>query len=465
MSQTLAQTPVPAPPRRLLGPGDDFLGHPRGLTVLAATEFWDRVSFFGMQALLTLYMVEQLLLPGHVERVIGFGPFRAAIESLTGPLSAQALAFQVFGIYIGLVNLTPLLGGVLGDRLLGRRHTVTLGALLMTAGHFCMAFDQSFLFALLLLTVGAGCLRGNIVSQVGALYSVDDRRRADAFQIYYTAVNTGAFVAPLVTGLLGRAYGWHYGFGFAGFGMLAGLLIYLRGQRHLAPDAPRAAARARERLSGREWRVVALLVGLMPVLATFWVAQSQVWNVYNVWVRDHVDLEVGGWTMPVPWLQSVDGLAPLLMMPLVVMLWRRQAARGRETDDLHKLAIGCLVFALATAWLAAGHLVAHAGGRIPLAWALLFHMASNVGWLFFAPTAMALFARAAPPSVNAQMIGVYYLSIFGGSLLSGRLGVLYERIEPQAFWLLHAAIAGAGGLLLLLVGNWLSRQLRLGPRG
>jgi POT family proton-dependent oligopeptide transporter len=463
MSQTLAQAPVPAPPRQLVGPGKDILGHPRGLVVLAGTEFWDRVSFYGMQALLTLYMVEQLLLPGHVEHVVGFGPFRAAIESVTGPLSAQALAFQVFGLYIGLVNMTPLLGGVLGDRLLGRRRTVALGALLMTAGHFCMAFDRSFLLALLLLTVGAGCLRGNIVSQVGALYALHDRRRADAFQIYYAAINTGAFIAPLVSGALGKAYGWHYGFGFAGFGMLAGLLIYLRGQRHLAPDEPRAAARVRTALTAAEWRRVMVLGALTPLVATYWLAQSQVWNVYNVWVRDHVDLQIAGWTMPVPWLQSVDGLAPLIMMPLVVLLWRRQAARGREPDDFRKLAFGCLVFGFATAWLAAGQLAAGADGRIPLAWPIVFHLASNVGWLFLAPTAMALFARAAPASVNALMVGVYYLSIFSGSLLSGRIGVLYERVEPQVFWLLHAAIVGGGGVLLLLLAPWFRREL--GDRG
>ena len=463
MSQTLAQAPVPAPPRESLPRGPEVLGHPRGLLFLAGTELWDRVSFHGMQALLTLYMVEQLLLPGHIEHVAGFGVFRAALESMTGPLSSQALAFQIFGIYIGLVNMTPLLGGLLGDRLLGRRRTVTLGALLMTAGHFCMAFDESFLLALLLLTVGAGCLRANLVAQVGTLYAPEDRRRADAFQIYYSCVNAGAFIAPLISGALGKAYGWHYGFGFAGFGMLAGLLIYLRGQRYLPPEPVRTAARVRTRLTSAEWRVVVVLGALMPVLATFWVAQSQVWNVYNVWVRDHVDLQVAGWTMPVPWLQSLDGLAPLLTMPLVVLWWRRQAVRGREPDDFRKLALGCLFFGLATAWLAAGHLVAGVDHRIPLAWAIAFHLASNVGWLFFTPTAMALFVRTAPASVNAQMIGVYCLSIFSGSIASGRLGVLYERLEPQAFWLLHAAIVGGGGLLLLLLARWLRGELV--PRG
>lgn len=431
-------------------PGDgDVFGHPRGLAYLAGTELWDRISFHGLQALLVLYMVDQLLLPGHVERIAGFAAFRSGIETLTGPLSVQALASQIFGLYIGLVYFTPVLGGLIGDRLLGRRRTVALGALLMTAGHFAMAFEALFLLALLLLIAGAGCLRGNLSSQVGALYPPGDRRSADGFQIYFTMVNLGAFIAPIVTGLLGQRYGWHIAFGFAGVGMLIGLIVYLAGSRHLPPDPPR---RTRERgppLTADERRTVRMLLLLVPVAATFWVAQSQVWNTYNLWVRDHLDLVVAGWTMPVPWLQAIDGLAPVLCMPLMIAIWRAQAARGVEPGDLHKLAIGCLIFAGGMAWLAAAPLVTNDAGKVPLLWAIGFHLISNFGWLFFAPTALALMARAAPLQVNATMIGIYYLATFIGSTISGRLGGLYESWSPAAFWLLHAGIVAGGGLVLI----------------
>jgi POT family proton-dependent oligopeptide transporter len=160
--------------------GRTLFGHPRGLVFIASTELWDRISFHGMQALLVLYMVGQLLLPGHIERIAGFAQLRSVIEGVTGPLSTQALASQIFGIYVGLVYFTPVFGGLLGDRLLGRIRAVSLGALLMTAGHFCMAFDESFLAALLLLILGAGLLRGNLAPQLGDLYAPDDRRRATA---------------------------------------------------------------------------------------------------------------------------------------------------------------------------------------------------------------------------------------------------------------------------------------------
>src|SRR5277367_2671382 len=211
--------------------GREWLGHPRGLFVLAGTELWERISFNGMQALLVLYMVEQVLVPGHSEHIAGFKTFRSVLEHVTGPLSAQALSLQVFGLYIGLVSFTPLFGGLLGDRLIGRRLAVALGAVLMTAGHFCMAFERSFLGALLLLILGAGLLRGNLASQMGQLYAPADPRRTTAFQLCYVVINCASFVAPLITGEIWKLYGWQAGFGFAGVGMLFGLVIYLSGQR------------------------------------------------------------------------------------------------------------------------------------------------------------------------------------------------------------------------------------------
>jgi len=436
-----------------------IFGHPRGLLTVASTELWDRISFHGMQALLVLYMVEQLLLPGHVEHIAGFSTARAVIEAVTGPLSVQALASQVFGLYVGLVYLMPVFGGFLGDRVLGRTGAVSLGAMLMTAGHFCMAFEQSFLLALLLLILGAGTLRGNLAPQLGDLYSKEDRRRGTAFQIYGSAVNLGAFIAPLVTGVLQQVYGWHLAFGFAGVGMFVGLVVYLLGRRHLPAEPPRGPRTAQPPLTAQERRIVMFLIGMVPVAAMFWIAQSQVWNTYNLWVRDHIALRFGTWTMPVPWLQSIDGLAPFLCLPLVLMFWRWQARRGREPDEFTKIAIGCFIFGLSTLWLSGAGAVAGADGRAPLLWAIMFHLGSNIGWLFFAPTIIALFSRAAPKPVNATMMGVYFLSIFLGSTISGRLGGLYEVLSPAAFWALHAALCAMGGVSMLALGRTMRRVL------
>jgi POT family proton-dependent oligopeptide transporter len=436
-----------------------LFGHPRGLAVIGASELWDRISFQSMQALLVLYMVEQLLLPGHVEHIAGFHEFRASIEAVTGPLSTQALASQIFGLYAALVYLTPVLGGFLGDRFLGRIRAISLGAILMTAGHFCMAFDQSFLLALLLLICGAGLFRGNLAPQIGEMYAPEDRRRTTAFQVYGAVVNLGAFIAPLVSGALAQAYGWHVGFGFAGFGMLVGLIVYRLGRRELPNDSPRGQRETKAPLTAHERSVVLLLLLLVPVCSLFWAAQSQVWNTYNLWVRDHVALRFGSWTMPVPWLQSLDGLAPFVFIPVVVLFWSWQARRDAEPGDFTNMAIGCLLFGISTFWLGCAQF-AFGSGRAPLLWAITFHVGSNIGWIYFQPTALALYSRLAPRSVNATMIGCYTLSVSLGSIVSGRLGGLYETMSAFQFWSIHAALCAAGALVLFVIGNAARSRLR-----
>ncbi|MFZ4690277.1 MAG: peptide MFS transporter, partial [Polymorphobacter sp.] len=441
----------------------DLFGQPRGLSVLAATQFWESFSLYGTQALLTLYMVDQLLLPGHVERVAGFAATRSAIESVTGPLSTQALAVQLFGLFAGLARFTPAIGGYIGDRWLGRRRSIMAGALLMAAGHFCMAFDVTFLLALLLLILGTGAMNANLFSQLGSVYPAADRRRDDGLQLYYLALNIGAFVAPVVSGWLGQEQGYHIAFSTAGFGMLVGLVVYAAGQRNLPADPVRVAGAPRAPLLPAERRATGLLLLVMLVSALFWVAQSQVWNVYNLWVRDHVALDILGWQMPVPWLQALDALAPALLLPPILWLWRRQAARGAEPDAITKMAIGCLVFGAGMAWLAAGAALFGAG-RVPLLWVVGFHFVANAGWVFFVPIAVGLYGRAAPKSINAMMIGLTSMAVFFGSTISGRIGGLYEVISPARFWLLHAGIVAGGAVLLLALRPAVRRMLTVeGP--
>jgi len=215
----------------------DFLGHPRGLAVLFATESWERFSYFGNAALVVLYMVKYLLEPGRVETVLGFGAVKAALEFLFGRLDPQPLASQIFGFYTGLAYFMPVLGGLIADRLLGQRRTVIIGGVLMAIGHFMMAFETLFLGALLMLILGIGAFKPNISTQVGSLYPPGDDRRDRAYSIFYLGINIGAFLAPLVCGTLAVQYGWHAGFGAAGIGMLVGLGIYVGGQRTLPPDA------------------------------------------------------------------------------------------------------------------------------------------------------------------------------------------------------------------------------------
>ncbi len=236
----------------------DLFGHPRGLTFLFTTEMWERFSYYGMRSLLVLYMTKYLL-AGHLDTALGLATVKRALEAVFGPLDAQPLSSQIYGFYTALVYLTPIFGGLLADRVLGQRRTVVIGAALMALGHFMMAVEQLFLFALFALILGNGAFKPNISTQVGGLYAPGDRRRDRAYSIFYVGINVGAFLAPLVCGTLGEQAGWHYGFAAAGVGMLIGLSIYLYAQRLLPPDElqkARAAHIERRPLDRAEWRAV-----------------------------------------------------------------------------------------------------------------------------------------------------------------------------------------------------------------
>jgi POT family proton-dependent oligopeptide transporter len=429
-----------------------FLGHPIGLGYLAFTEAWERFSYYGMQTLLVLYMTRQLLLPGHIEHIAGFSGFRAAIEHLYGhTLSTVALASAIFGLYTGLVYLTPIGGGLLADRWLGRTRTVTLGALLMAAGHFFMAFDVSFLLALLCLLIGVGCFKGNLASQIGALYAPSDLRRADAYQIYYLFISGSVIVAPLVTGTLGEGYGWHYGFGAAGVGMLIGLAIYRAGRRWLPPETSsarnRATAHTRVRLTRNEWRVVLVLILLLPVLTIGTVGNQQIFNAYLLWVPDHVDLVFFGHPMLTTWLITVDATVSILSLLGVMAFWRWWSKIWKEPSEIDKIAIG-FVFCLAGQLsLVAAAAVSAGGHKASVGWVLGFEVMNSIGFANVLPVGLALFARAAPKSISGTMLGVYFLHLFATNNLVGWLGGLLEQLSGTQFWGLHAALAAAAALL------------------
>lgn len=438
---------------------ETLFGHPRGLAYIVFTEAWERFSFYGMQGLLVLYLSGYLFQPAHVGSVIGMGAYRTAVEAVFGQLSVAALATQTFGLYAGSVYFTPILGGWLGDRWLGRTRAVTLGAAIMVAGHLLMALESALLPALLALLVGCGLLKGNLAAQVGALYPRDDPRRDRAFSVYYLGVNFGAFVAPLVCGTLGEVYGWHYGFTVAGLGMALGLLVYLAGRRHLPAD-PLGHKAERVRLDPAERGAVLGLVIVLALVTLFWIAQTQVWNSYPLWLQGRLDRAAFGLTVPITWFQSLDALLVLAMAPLLMALWRRQERDGGGQGDLAKVRTGCLVFAGACLWLVLGEFVS-GGARVALVWPLLFHLTCAVGYLYVTPITLALFARAAPVAINAMTVSAFYLAIFFGSIASGWLGRFLEVLSPAAFWGMHAAIVGCGGLLLFILERPLLRLLRI----
>jgi POT family proton-dependent oligopeptide transporter len=435
-----------------------FIGHPRGLGYIAFTEAWERFSYYGMQSLLVLYMVHRLLYPGHIERIAGFGPFRHALETVyRGHLDVQPLASAIFGLYTGLVYLTPIAGGFIADRLLGRTRTITIGALLMAAGHFLMAFDVTFLLALTCLLTGVGCFKGNLASQVGALYSTGDNRRADAFQIYYIFINAGVIISPLITGTLGEVYGWHWGFGAAGIGMLIGLTIYLSGRKYLPPDSPvveKSANPPKPRLTRREKTAILALFVLLPVLTMAIIGNQQIFNAYLVWAERSADLIFFGKKMPTTWLITLDSIVSVSFLAGVVVFWRLWAKKFPEPAEITKIGIGSLVAVTGFISLAIGAaLAASSATKVSMGWLVTFHVLNSIGFANIFPVSLALYARVAPAALSATIIGVYYLAFFAANNLVGTIGGLLEKIPSTHFWLLHSALCGVAGMIFLLAGR------------
>jgi POT family proton-dependent oligopeptide transporter len=443
-------------------PRAGFFGHPRGLGFLCASEGWERFSYFGMQSLLVLYLTHHLLQPQHIGQAVGFAVVRRAIEAVTGPLSTAALASQVFGLYAGLVYLTPLLGGLVADRWLNRTLTVTIGAVLMALGHFLMAFGATFLLAIALLLVGVGCFKGNIASQVGQLYDIDDPRRGQAYQIFQLAIAVAVIAAPLISGTLGEKVGWHWGFAAAGIGMLVGLATYLAGRKWLPSAEPRGRAKERgaRRLTPKECRTVLALVALLPVIGATEVGNQQMFNAFLVWGEANLELRLAGFEMPVTWLLSADAAIAVVCMTLAILFWQAYSRRRREPDDVVKVAVGAVFMTLAPLLLTAASFAQQVtGGKISPAWGLAFELVNELGFALVAPMALSLYSRAAPRPIQGLMIGVYYTSFFLCNVAVGRLGGMLEQMDGATFWLMHAGIVGASAAVLAAVAVWGRRVL------
>jgi proton-dependent oligopeptide transporter, POT family len=447
-----------APPERTRRAGRTFFGEPIGLAYLSFTEAWERFSYYGMTALLVLYMSQALFMPGHIEHIAGFASLRHALESVFGPMTTLALASQVYGLYTGFVYFTPVFGGLIADRLIGRKVAVAIGAVLMSAGHIAMAFDASFLLALLLLITGCGLLKGNISSQVGALYAEDDANgRTRGFSIFSMGINVGAVAGPLVCGLLAQRYGWHVGFGLAGVLMLIGLATYLAGY-HTLVEPPPSAVRAEARASDgpTNWRIVITLIAVMALTVFHSIAYYQNSNISLVWIDKHVDLDLLGFHVPVAWFNSIDPFVSIAFVPILIVLWKWQDSRGGEPGEIIKISTGAWMACAANLLLFVACTISD---RVNVIYPIMYDFILGVAFLYYWPTLLALVSRAAPAGLKATLMGVVFLSLFVSNILVGWIGGFYEHMTPAMFWALHAGIAAVGGLLTILLNKPLSRRL------
>ena len=417
-----------------------WFGQPRGLTILFLTNMWEQFSYYGMRALLVYYMTIELLIE-------------------------QRISSFIYGTYTAFAYFTPIIGGVIADRWLGKRRAVIIGGSIMAAGHFMMTFEPLFYPALATIALGNGFFLPSLPSQINDLYSADDPRRPWAYNIYYVGVNIGGFLAPLICGTLGEFYGWHWGFGAAGIGMVGGLIIYLAGERYLPrenrggpPDAP-----AHER--GFDRATLGLLGALLLAVTLFRGAYEQVGNTVALWANGGVDRMAGAFEIPMTWFQSLNPMLVILLTPLLLARWRRKAEAGREHTPMKKMAIGGVVVGIAYLLLALAAAI-QSDGQAHWLWLVGFFAILTTGELYILPNGLGLFARLAPQRLGASTVASWFFAIFTGSLAGGLVGSFWQSLPTAIFFTLLAAIAGCSAVFLWLLDNPANRVLtaRFGDR-
>lgn len=405
-----------------------WFGHPRGLTILFLTEMWENFSFFGMRALLVYYMTKELRID-------------------------QQHASLIYGLYTASVYFTPILGGIVSDRWLGRRRAVIIGSSVMALGHFMMASEALLYPALAVIALGNGLFLPSLPSQIKGLYRTGDPRGGLAYNVYYVGINLGSFLAPLVCGTLGEVYGWHWGFGAAGLGMLAGLAIYVAGQGYLPPEPARGASMPTRDGEGPPEGVIGrlmFLAGIATAVVVFRIAYEQTGNTLALWTDEAVDrhLTAGGLLIPMTWFQSLNPLLVFLMTPTLIAAWARAARRGREPSVMRKMATGAAIVSVSYLLLAGVSFGAH-GAPVSWIWLAAFFVVLTMGELFILPVGLGLFGRSAPPGMAATTIALWFLAAFFGNLLAGALGALWSVVDHGSFFVILAAMAGLAALILL----------------
>ncbi len=399
--------------------------HPPGLYVLFFTEMWERFSYYGMRSLLVFYMVKHLQF-------------------------TQVRSSEIYGLYTGFVYFTPLFGGLLADRVLGQRRTVILGGLLMALGHFLMAVESLFYPALFFLILGNGAFKPNISTQVGALYPPGDHRRDRAFSLFYMGINLGAFFSPLVCGTLGEKVGFHWGFAAAGVGMVIGVIVYLAGQKHLAPDLimqnKGSGQQRQEPMTQGDWTKIGAIFAMMALTVVFWSVYEQQGNTMALWADANTDRLIFGWEMPASWFQSFNPLMIFLFVPLLNLFWARQERRGSEPSSVAKMGIGCLLLAAAFLVLIVPARDLAVNPKAGLGWLFACTFVLTLGEIYLSPIGLSLVTKIAPARIVSMMMGVWFLSSFFGNYLSGYLGTFWEKMPKERFFLLLFSLSFLTGL-------------------
>ncbi|HEV8657027.1 MAG TPA: peptide MFS transporter [Thermoanaerobaculia bacterium] len=424
--------------------GKQWFGHPRGLATLFFTEMWERFSYYGMRALLILYMVGSTQKPG-----LGFGEGKAA---------------QIYGIYTMAVYLMGIPGGYIADRLIGHYRAVLIGGIIIACGHFSMAVPglPFFFLGLCLIVIGTGLLKPNVSTIVGTLYTRDDTRRDAGFSIFYMGINLGAFIAPLITGWLGQKINWHFGFAAAGVGMVCGLIQYVAGKKYLtpvsvAPPIPAASAAEirgatpKEPLTATDWARIGAIAILTLFALLFWAGFEQAGSSLNLFADRATRLKIFGWTYPSSWFQSVEPLFIILFAPVFAWLWVSLGKLAPSSPT--KFTLGLLFLSLSFLLIVpAARMYEKGRFLVSPMWLIGLYFLQACGELCLSPVGLSMVSKLAPVRLVGLMMGVWFFATAMGNYVAGWVaGFLENRTFSEVFFAAFASVAVATVILAILI--------------
>lgn len=423
----------------------ELFGHPVGLYVLFFTEMWERFSYYGMRAILVLYLVAKT---------------ESANPGL-GWTNGEALA--LYGWYTMLVYVMSIPGGWIADKMFGQKKTVLYGGILLLAGHSILAIEEMWAFysGLGLIILGVGLLKPNISTMVGGLYKKGDIRRDKGFTIFYIGINVGAFLSALIVGYVGENYGWHYGFGLAGIGMALGLLQYMLGQKYLrgvgdflgASDNEEAKAAMNKPLTKVEKdRVVVLFISFLLVII-FWGAFEQAGGLMNIYASEKTNRLLGTFEVPASWFQSLNALFIILLGTSVAGYWAKRKLKGKLATSLFKMIVGLIIMGTGFFFMTAAAGQYNSEGSSAMYWLVLAYLFHTVGELCISPVALSYITKLAPVKYASLMMGVYFAMTGFGNKLAGLLGEASENLGEYTIFTGIAVFCVLFGLLVMVFRN------------
>jgi POT family proton-dependent oligopeptide transporter len=401
---------------------EEFLGHPKGLYILFFTEMWERFSYYGMRAILVLYIIS------------------SASGDNPGLGWSNSDALWLYGWYTMLVYVASIPGGWLADKFIGQKKAVLLGGLLLCAGHMILAVEQMWAFytGLSLIILGVGGLKPNISTMVGGLYKAGDIRRDKGFTIFYIGINVGAFLSSIIVGYVGETIGWHYGFGLAGIGMLLGQAVFMWGQKYLAgigdfigakdSTDPEAAKRPLTKIE--KDRVIVLLISFL-IIIVFWGAFEQAGGLMNIYAKEKINRFIGNWEVPASVFQSVNAFFIITLGTLIAGFWATRKLKGKESSSIFKMAMGTIIMGLGFLFMAKASIDVSAAdsGKASMILLILAYLFHTIGELCASPVALSFITKLAPLKYASIMMGVYFAATGFGNKLAGSIGEA-SQIEP-----------------------------------